>query len=64
MSVGQRSEEEAPIKQELYRVARLITRVSAALPLSPKFARAELARIRRAVDIADAYLKDEGYEVN
>ena len=59
---GERAIEEEPIKHELYRVARLITRVAAALHLSPKFARQELARIRKAVDNADAYLAEKGYE--
>lgn len=58
----QNSRQEAPIKEELYRVARLITRVSSALHLSPKFARQELGRIRKAVDAADDYLKNLGYD--
>jgi hypothetical protein len=59
---GDRAIEEEPVKHELYRVARLVTRVASVLHLSPKFARQELKRLRTAIDNCDEYLKAKGYE--
>lgn len=59
---GWRNTEEAPVKEELYRVSRLIMRIASCLHLSPRFGRQELARIRKTIDIADAYLAEKGYQ--